>query len=66
LFEGEDNKPKMPDFNEFKLTFGKHTGKTIPQIAVIDRGWLIWARDNLTREPLLTLIKKYLDEEDEI
>jgi hypothetical protein len=48
------------------LTFGKHTGKTIPQIAATDRGWLIWARDNLTREPLLTLIKKYLDEEDEI
>jgi hypothetical protein len=66
LFEGEDNKPKMPDLNEFKLTFGKHTGKTIPQIAATDRGWLIWARDNLTREPLLTLIKKYLDEEDEI
>lgn len=66
LFEGEDNKPKMPDLNEFKLTFGKHTGKTIPQIAAIDRGWLVWARDNLTREPLLTLIKKYLDEEDEI
>lgn len=65
-FEGEDNKPKMPDLNEFKLTFGKHSGKTIPQIAAIDRGWLVWARDNLTREPLLTLIKKYLDEEDEI
>lgn len=66
LFEGEDNKPKMPNLNEFKLTFGKHSGKTIPQIAAVDRGWLIWARDNLTREPLLTLIKKYLDEEDEI
>lgn len=66
LFEGEENKPKMPDMNEFKLTFGKHSGKTIPQIASIDRGWLIWAQDNLTREPLLTLIKKYFDEEDEI
>lgn len=66
LFEGEDNKPKTPDLNEFKLTFGKHSGKTIPQIAAIDRGWLVWAQDNLTREPLLTLIKKYFDEEDEI
>ena len=66
LFEGEDSKPKMPDLNEFKLTFGKHNGKTIPEIAVVDRGWLVWAQDNLTREPLLTLIKKYLDEEDEI
>lgn len=66
LFEGEDNKPKMPDLNEFKLTFGKHSGKTIPQIAATDRGWLVWAKDNLTREPLLTLIKKYFNEEDEI
>lgn len=66
LFEGEDKKPKMPDLNEFKLTFGKHNGRTIPEIAAIDRGWLVWAKDNLTREPLLTLIKKYLDEEDEI
>ena len=66
LFEGEDNKPKMPDLTEFKLTFGKHNGRTIPEIAAIDRGWLVWAKDNLTREPLLTLIKKYFDGEDEI
>ena len=66
LFEGEDNAPKLPDLNEFKLTFGKHGGRTIPEIAAIDRGWLIWAKENLTREPLLTLIKKYLDGEDEI
>ena len=66
LFEGEESKPKLPNLNEFKLTFGKHSGKTIPEIAVVDRGWLVWAKENLTREPLLTLIKKYLDEEDEI
>lgn len=66
LFEGEDNTPKLPDFNEFKLTFGKHSGRTIPEIAAIDRGWLVWAKENLTREPLLTLIKKYFDQEDEI
>lgn len=67
LFDGEDNKPKLPDINEFKLTFGKHSGRTIPEIATIDRGWLIWASENLKREPLLTLIKDYLThEEDEI
>lgn len=66
LFEGEDNKPKLPSLDEFKLTFGKHTGKTIPEIAITDRGWLVWAKDNLSREPLLTLIKKYFEEEDEI
>jgi len=66
LFEGEDSKPKLPDINEYKLNFGKHSGKTITEIAVVDRGWLVWAQENLTREPLLTMIKKYFEEEDEI
>ena len=66
LFEDEDSKPKLPDVNEYVLNFGKHKGKTIPEIAIEDRGWLIWAQENLTREPLLSLIKKYFEEEDEI
>lgn len=66
LFEGEESKPKLPNLNEYKLNFGKHSGKTIPEIAIKDRGWLVWAKDNLTREPLLTLIKKYFEEENEI
>lgn len=66
LFEGEESKLKLPNINEYKLNFGKHSGKTIPEIAVVDRGWLVWAQENLTREPLLTMIKKYFEEEDEI
>lgn len=66
LFEGEENKPKLPSFNEYRLNFGRHSGKTIPEIAIADRGWLIWAKDNLTREPLITLIKNYFSQEDEI
>ena len=66
LFEGEDSKPKLPDINEYKLNFGKHNGKTIPEIASVDRGWLVWASENLNREPLLTMIKNYFDQEDEI
>lgn len=65
LFDGEENKPKLPDINEYKLNFGKHSGKTIPEIAASDRGWLVWASENLTREPLLTLIKNYFDQEDD-
>lgn len=65
LFDGEDNKPKLPDINEYKLNFGKHNGKTIPQIAVEDIGWLVWASENLNREPLLTMIKNYLSQEDD-
>ncbi len=66
LFDGEDNKPKLPDVNEYRLNFGKHKNKTIPEIAAEDRGWLVWAKENLTREPLLTMIKNYFDQEDEI
>lgn len=66
LFDGEDNKPKLPDINEYRLNFGKHSGRTIPEIAAVDKGWLIWAQDNLTREPLLTMIKGFLNQEDEI
>ena len=66
LFESEDSKPKLPDINEYRLNFGRHSGKTIPEIAATDRGWLVWAKDNLTREPLLTMIKNYFDQEDEI
>lgn len=66
LFEGEESKPKLPNINEYKLNFGKHSGKTIPEIAIVDRGWLVWAQENLNREPLLTMIKKYFEEEDEI
>lgn len=65
LFDGEDNKPKLPDITEFKLNFGRHSGRTIPEIAAIDRGWLVWASENLKREPLLTLIKDYLSQEDD-
>jgi hypothetical protein len=65
LFEGADNKPKLPDINEYKLSFGRHNGKTIPEIAAVDRGWLVWASENLNKEPLHTMIKNYLSQEDD-
>jgi hypothetical protein len=65
LFEDEDNKPKLPDINEYVINFGRHKGKTIPQIAMVDKGWLIWAQDNLQREPLVTMIKNYFEQEDD-
>lgn len=67
-FEGyEQPKAELPNVNEYKLNFGRHSGKTIPEIATADMGWLTWARDNLNREPVATLIKNYLkSQEDEI
>jgi hypothetical protein len=69
IFDGETTNQKLPNINEYQLTFGKHTGKTIPEIAKVDKGWLHWAKENLTREPVASLIKQYYksqDEEDEI
>lgn len=67
-FDGcEQPKAELPDINEYKLTFGRHSGQTIPEIAAVDMGWLTWAKDNLTREPVITLIKNYItSQEDEI
>ena len=65
----EQPKVETPNINEYQLTFGKHTGKTIPQIAEVDKGWLHWAKENLTREPVISLIKQYYksqEEDDEI
>lgn len=64
----EQPKAELPNIDEYKLTFGKHTGKTIPEIAKTDKGWLQWAKENLTREPVAGLIKQYCkaQEEDEI
>lgn len=53
------------DLNEYRLTFGKHTGKTIPEIALVDKGWLIWASQNISREPVLTLIKQYFNSKED-
>ena len=68
VFDGEELNQQLPDINEYKLTFGKHSGKTIPEIAKVDKGWLHWAKENLTREPVISLIKQYFkpQEDDEI
>jgi FtsZ-interacting cell division protein YlmF len=51
-------KVKLPDINEHVLTFGKHKGKTLPQINIIDKGWISWAKENLTRQPEAELLKQ--------
>lgn len=69
VFDNEMTNQQLPDINEYQLTFGKHSGKTIPEIAKVDKGWLHWAKENLTRELVISLIKQYFkpqEEEDEI
>ena len=46
----------MNDSSKYVLNFGKYTGKTLPEIAEIDKGYIAWAKENMTREPVKTLL----------
>lgn len=55
-----ENKPEpLPDINSWKFTFGKYSGKTIPEIAAIDQGYIRWAKENMEKEPARTLLKDF-------
>jgi 23S rRNA maturation-related 3'-5' exoribonuclease YhaM len=58
-FNTEETHVEPPTVDNYKLDFGKHSGKTIQEVYELDRGWLRWARDNITREPFATLIKEF-------
>ena len=46
-----------PDINTWKFTFGKYSGKTIPEVAAMDPGYIKWAKSNMEKEPARTLLK---------
>lgn len=50
---------KLPTLEDYKLDFGKHAGKTIPEIFEIDPGYIRWAKDNMTKEPAKSLLKEF-------
>ena len=63
----EQSKAELPDINTYTINFGKMKGRTIPEIAKIDIGYLYWASENLSRQPELDLITNFLkNQEDEI
>lgn len=49
-------KEELPDIQTYQLTFGKHSGKTLPQIMECDPGYIAWAKENMTREPVRSLL----------
>lgn len=52
----EATKEDLPDINEYKLTFGKHAGMTLPEIQNVAPGYIRWAKENITREPVRSLL----------
>lgn len=63
LFEENEAKPTLPDPNEYVLNFGKHSGKTLVYVFNHHRDYLDWCKENIKREPLMSLIKQLEEQE---
>ena len=49
-------KEELPDIDSYVIAFGKYSGKTLPQIKEIDPGYISWAKENMSREPIKSLL----------
>lgn len=49
-------KEELPDISTYTITFGKYSGKTLPQIKEIDPSYISWAKENMNREPIKNLL----------
>lgn len=57
LFDGfEIPKKEIPPLDEYILTFGKHNGEKLVDVAKSDPDYIRWAKENMTREPVRTLL----------
>lgn len=63
LFEEDEAKPTLPDPNEYTLNFGKYSGKTLVYVFEHHRDYLDWCKENIKREPLMSLIKLLEEQE---
>jgi hypothetical protein len=64
LFDGEDNKPKLPDVNTYVFPLKKHAGELLVDVFKNDRPYIEWVKENVHKEPLISLIK-LLEEQEE-
>lgn len=53
----EQPKVELPDVNEYVLNFGKYNGKKLIDVFNYHRDYLDWCKENLHKEPLMSLIK---------
>ena len=57
LFDGY-GAPELPDINEYILNFGKHKGENLIDVAESDPSYIEWAKENMNKEPVRSLLKK--------
>jgi hypothetical protein len=57
LFDNyETPKKEIPKLEEYIFTFGKHNGEKLVDVAKTDIGYIAWAKENMTREPVKSLL----------
>ena len=54
----EEEKPKVepPKLEEYIFPFGKHKGEKLVDVANSDSGYISWAKENMNREPIKSLL----------
>lgn len=48
-----------PDINTWKFPWGKYAGKTIPEVAAENKGYIRWAKENMDKEPAKSLLASF-------
>ena len=57
LFEGYQASPQpKSDVEEYIFNFGKHNGEKLIDVAKSDPGYIAWAKQNIIREPIRSLL----------
>lgn len=56
LFDESANK-EIPKLEEYRISFGKYSGMTLIEINEADPQYILWAKENIHREPERTLLK---------
>lgn len=54
----ENDIQDVPDYKEYKITFGKHSGDTVENVVLNDRDYANWLLENAYSEPLTSILKK--------
>lgn len=50
--------PETPDIKDYVLSFGKHKGEKLIDVAESDPSYIEWAKENMNKEPVRSLLKK--------
>lgn len=55
----KESSVKLPTIEDYRFTFGKHSGKTIPEVFAEDPQYIRWAKANMEKEPAKSLLRTF-------